>query len=498
MRRMKDKIEGTITNADNATTATQLSSSAGSATQPVYFKDGKPVAGTYTLGKSVPSDAKFTDTNTWRGIQNNLTSTSTTDSLSAAQGKVLKDLVDTKAASGHTHNYAGSSSAGGAANSANKLNTNAGSATQPVYFKDGIPAATTYALNKTVPADAKFTDTTYGTFKGATSNAAGGSGLVPAPVAGAQTKYLRADGTWQTPPDTNTTYKNMVAATSSAAGSSGLVPAPAAGAQGKYLRGDGTWQTPANTWRGIQNNLTSDSTTDSLSAAQGKTLKTLVDSKSPSNHVHNYAGSSSAGGAATSSIVAQKLARNGNTANPMTFNWSEQSGQPTWLWGGNDASNMYVWNPSNFSVKYANSARSANVAQSVSIDAVYPVGSIYQSTSSTSPAKLFGGTWESISTGRVLMGVNNEHAAGSTVEAGLPNITGKLTEITFSKGKNSSDCFALENIKQYEVLYGFGVLSYIHYYADVSFSASSSNNIYGSSNTVQPPAYFVYIWRRIE
>ena len=32
-----------------------------------------------------------TDTNTWRGIQNNLTSTSTTDSLSAAQGKALND-----------------------------------------------------------------------------------------------------------------------------------------------------------------------------------------------------------------------------------------------------------------------------------------------------------------------------------------------------------------------------------------------------------------------
>lgn len=89
--------------ADSATTATQLSSSAGSATQPVYFSGGKPVATTYTLGKSVPSNAVFTDTNTWRGIQNNLTSDSTTDSLSAAQGKVLKGLVDGKAASSHTH-----------------------------------------------------------------------------------------------------------------------------------------------------------------------------------------------------------------------------------------------------------------------------------------------------------------------------------------------------------------------------------------------------------
>lgn len=47
--------------------------------------------------------------------------------------------------------------------------------------------------------------------------------------------------------DTNTTYTNMGAASASAAGKAGLVPAPAAGAQDKYLRGDGTWQTPPNT-----------------------------------------------------------------------------------------------------------------------------------------------------------------------------------------------------------------------------------------------------------
>lgn len=46
---------------------------------------------------------KLTDTDTWRGIQNNLTSDSTTDSLSAAQGKALKTLVDGKADSGHIH-----------------------------------------------------------------------------------------------------------------------------------------------------------------------------------------------------------------------------------------------------------------------------------------------------------------------------------------------------------------------------------------------------------
>ena len=128
-----------------ANSANKLNKNAGSATQGVYFKDGVPVAMTCTLGKSVPADAKFTDTNTWRGVQDNLTSTATDQSLSANQGKVLKGIVDGKAASSHTHddryytesemntklngkansshthNYAGSSSAGGTANSVNGL-----------------------------------------------------------------------------------------------------------------------------------------------------------------------------------------------------------------------------------------------------------------------------------------------------------------------------------------------------------------------------------------
>lgn len=89
------------------------------------------------------------------------------------------------------------------------------------------------------------TNTTYSNMGAATSSAAGKAGLVPAPAAGAQGKYLRGDGTWQTPP--NATYNNMGGATSSAAGTSGLVPAPAAGKQASFLRGDGTWVVPTNT-----------------------------------------------------------------------------------------------------------------------------------------------------------------------------------------------------------------------------------------------------------
>ena len=89
----------------------------------ITIKQAGASKGTFTTNQTGNTTIELTDSNTWRGIQNNLTSDSTTDSLSAAQGKKLKGLVDEKAPSTHTHNYAGSSSAGGSATSAVKLQT---------------------------------------------------------------------------------------------------------------------------------------------------------------------------------------------------------------------------------------------------------------------------------------------------------------------------------------------------------------------------------------
>lgn len=114
------------------------------------------------------------------------------------------------------------------------------------------------------------TNTTYSNMGAATSSAAGKAGLVPAPAAGAQGKYLRGDGTWQTPP--NATYNNMGGATSSAAGTSGLVPAPAAGKQASFLRGDGTWVVPTNTTYAVAN----ESTNGLMAAADKKTVNRLI------------------------------------------------------------------------------------------------------------------------------------------------------------------------------------------------------------------------------
>lgn len=75
-------------------------------------------------------------------IQANGTSLGTYDGSAAKTFNLTYSNVGAAAAS-HTHNYAGSSSAGGAATSAAKLNTNAGTATKPVYFSGGIPVVCT-------------------------------------------------------------------------------------------------------------------------------------------------------------------------------------------------------------------------------------------------------------------------------------------------------------------------------------------------------------------
>lgn len=119
------------------------------------------------------------------------------------------------------------------------------------------------------------TDTnTWTALKGATTDEAGTAGYCPAPAKGDNTKYLRGDGTWQTPPDTNTdtnttyslsksgrtitltgsdgtttsvtdsntnTWTALKGATDTTAGTAGYAPQPKAGDNTKYLRGDGTW-----------------------------------------------------------------------------------------------------------------------------------------------------------------------------------------------------------------------------------------------------------------
>lgn len=100
-------------------------------------------------------------------------------------------------------------------------------------------------------------------FTGATGEKDGKPGAVPAPSAGDQEKFLRGDGNWATVPkqkqadweqadSTAVDFINhkpgaFAGATAQAAGVMGFVPAPAAGENEMFLRGDGTWANVDNT-----------------------------------------------------------------------------------------------------------------------------------------------------------------------------------------------------------------------------------------------------------
>lgn len=119
----------------------------------------------------------------------------------------------------------------------------------------------------------------------------------------------------------------------------------------------------------------------------------------------------------------------------------------------------------------------------------------------TSPAALFGGSWEEIASERVLMGASSTHAAGTTVEAGLPNIKGQIGD---GKTQYSGvQCGGLQNGTYITGAYRGTYLGTASWQgaADgiytINFDASRSSAIYGASTTVQPAAYYVHIWHRV-
>lgn len=124
------------------------------------------------------------------------------------------------------------------------------------------------------------------------------------------------------------------------------------------------------------------------------------------------------------SVVASSFVKSGGTSQQLlradggiaTFNWSGQSGQPTWLWGGNNQHSYYVYNPSNFRVAYASSAGNADTLDG------YHANGLLTALSNTNNgiSVTVGGTTKSVSN----ISVNYASSAGSVAWS---NVSGKPT-----------------------------------------------------------------------
>ena len=141
-----------------------------------------------------------------------------------------------------------------------------------------------------------------------------------------------------------------------------------------------------------------------------------------------------------------------------------------------------------------------NTQFTAKLQTIYPIGAIYIGTTDTCPIASLFGTWEKISEGRVLQGASETQIVGTTVEAGLPNVNGSFT----CSVSGYDSVLALTNLQG--AFYQGGSTGQHAYPAigngynrngtRMHLDASRSNPVYGKSNTVQPPAYLVNIWRR--
>ena len=180
--------------------------------------------------------------------------------------------------------------------------------------------------------------------------------------------------------------------------------------------------------------------------------------------------------------------------------WAESTGSPD---GENDSLSTTGKTKSarGWAMQAKEYAGSLNL--SFILDTLLPVGTIYMTENANfDPNNSWGvGTWVKTAINRVLQGTNDASKVGTTIDAGLPNITGFLGDSSGNHGIfwGVGGAFYGDHESNPENRrLSFGASDHSNSpTGETRFDASRSNPIYGSSSTVQPPAELVFIWKRI-
>jgi hypothetical protein len=134
----------------------------------------------------------------------------------------------------------------------------------------------------------------------------------------------------------------------------------------------------------------------------------------------------------------------------------------------------------------------------------YPIGSIYMSVNSTSPATLFGGTWEQIKN-RFLIGCGDTYAAGAT--GGATTHTLSVNEMPSHEGhlyaNYDNDAYTQRNGDNNSYYLSSSAAGYAKY-ENRPFKVVSGNELIiqgysrggGAAHNNMPPYLAVYMWKR--
>lgn len=154
-------------------------------------------------------------------------------------------------------------------------------------------------------------------------------------------------------------------------------------------------------------------------------------------------------------------------------------------------------NPHNVTKAQVGLGNVDNVSKSDILKAVYPVGSIYMSTTSTSPAELFAGTWERIKD-RFLLAVGDTYTAGSTggeAEHVLTNdeMPNHRHDFDRQQWRTADEVSSTQT----DAIFSWRTLDQVGGNATYSYKGFVSSSGGSQPHNNMPPYLAVYIWKRI-
>lgn len=126
----------------------------------------------------------------------------------------------------------------------------------------------------------------------------------------------------------------------------------------------------------------------------------------------------------------------------------------------------------------------------LTVDDIYPVGSIYMSVNDTDPARLFGGTWERIKE-RFLLGAGDTHTAGSTGGEFEHKLTVQEIPTHAHYQRTGNESGAEDN-----VYLPFAVSSHLMHWVERTPTMQTSPTGGNMPHNITPPYLAVYIWKR--
>ena len=250
-----------------------------------------------------------------------------------------------------------------------------------------------------------------------------------------------------------------------------------------------------------ETNAKSSETKAATSEAHAKTSETNAKTSETNAKTSEINARSSEINAETAETDAVRYSNSAYSSYIKSRDWAESTGSPD-----GEYDSFSTTGKTRSARGWAEQAKSyaGSLNLSLILDTLLPVGTVYMTENANfDPNNAWGvGVWVKTAINRVLQGTNDKSKVGTTIDAGLPNFEASFRARS-NIPRNDHGCFvygsggcSINNVNHPAIIAPATTVKTNDYADEVYLNASLYNPIYGSSDTVQPPAELVFIWKR--